>query len=905
MGEIEIRVLGPLEAFADGAPVRLGGARQRTLLALLLLARGRAVTAERLADDLWHSDPPRGSATTLRSYVSRLRTALGADAVQGLHGGYAAAIPEAAIDAARFEALLDEGTAALARGSAGLAAERLSTALALWRGPAYADLRDCEPVEAEARRLDELRLACLEARIEAELALGRHDASIPELQALVRSEPLRERLWRQLVLALYRAGRLAEALAAYREARDLLDRELGIEPSEELRELERAILRQEVAVAIPPEGRSNLPLSPTQLIGRDDELRELAELLRASRLVTLRGLGGAGKTRLALEVARRQLDVWTDGVWLVDLTALADPALVPAIVAGVLEVGDAGEDRLTALVEQLRRRELLLVLDNCEHLVEACAGLVEALLASCPGVRVLTTSRVALGLPGEAEFAVEPLPLPAAIELFLERVGEVRRVAADGDGAAAERICSELEGLPLALELAAARANALSLPEIAERLDDRLRFLRSWRRIADPRHRTIETTMDWSYNLLDDDQQRLLRRLGVFAGGADLAAIAAVCLGGDEEQAVELLGRLVEASLVRAELAAPTRYRLLETVRQYAVTKLAEDPEADAVRRAHAEHYLDVADRTNLSIAALGRGRQDPEAALREQHNLRAALEWAREHDVELGLRLVIALENFWVTQAVAEAGARLDDLLARAAGVDPLVLAAAHRDRGAFADILGDIDLAERHYRRSRELFEAAGDVDGVGNLDFRLGLVAIWRNDPEEARRLFERSHATFSATGYRIGLIQTLSGLGELEIEHGDEQVGLRMIDEALEMAREAGWLWWESRALADRSAYAAARGRADEAEAKARPFLEFAWRTNNRQETIFGLAVLARAAALRGDDERARMLWATVEGADGGVGRFGAFDRDEYAAAMPPGPLPPPLPLADAVALALRS
>jgi predicted ATPase/DNA-binding SARP family transcriptional activator len=892
---LEIRVLGPVEALVGGERRSIGGRRQRALLALLAV-RGGPVGAERLAEDLWEGAPPAGAGTTLRSYVSRLRTALGAEAVAGERGSYALAA--AGSDAARFESLLAEGRDALARGAAGLAADRLAAALSLWRGPAFADARDSEPVEAEARRLEELRLVCLELRLEADLALGRAAELIGELQALVREEPLRERLRHHLVLALYRAGRQADALAAYREARDLLDRELGLEPSEELRQLERAILRHEVEQAAPPDRRSNLPAPATRLVGREAELAAIEGALRNHRHVTLTGLGGSGKTRLALEAAHRQTPAWTDGAWLVDLTAVGAGALVAPAVAAALEV-----DSADVLFESLRDRELLLVLDNCEHVVDDAAELVGALLRGCPDVRVLATSRVTLGLPGERDLPVEPLPLEAAVELFLERVGDVRAVPSGDEAPSVERICRELEGLPLALELAAARANALSLAEIADRLDDRLRFLRAWRRIADPRHRTIETTMAWSYDLLDAGEQRLLRRLGVFAGGADLAAVAAVCLDGDEEQAVELLARLVDASLVRAELAAPTRYRMLETVRQYATARLAEDPDADLVARAHAEHYLGVAERANLSIDRLGLGAQDLESVLREQHNVRAALDWAARRDVVLGLRIALAVENFWITQAIAEGGSRLQGLIDAARDVDPALLARAHRDRGACADVLGDLPLAEEHYRRSRELFAAVGDRDGVASLDFRLGLMAHWRGDIDTAWRLYRESHEVFRETGYSIGLIQSLGGLSELERDHGDEEAAERLHEEALALAREAGWHWWVSRALADRSAHAVEGGRPDEAEAKGKPFLEYAWRTNNRQETLFGLAILARAAALRGDGERARLLWSTVQATDAGVGRFGSFDREEYAAAIPAGDLPPPLPLEDAVALAL--
>ena len=509
----EFRILGPVEAARAGTLLQLGGRRQRALLALLLLGSGRAVLSDRLIEELWHGHPPAGAERTLRAYVSRLRSALGENVVSARSSGYVLEVAAERLDARRFDQLLREGRDALARGAAGLAADRLRAALGLWRGPALADVADGGMLALEAQRLDALRLACLEERIEAELALGRHAGLAAELECLVAEQPFRERLWRQLVLALFRCERQADALAAYRRARRFLREELGLEPSEELQALERDILRHQVAEAAPFEERHNLPAQVSSFIGRERELRELGGLLREQRLVTLTGTGGVGKTRLALAEAARQVGIWRDGVWLVDLAAVTSMGLVASAVAGVLAVAERpGVPVLKALRGHLRSRELLLVLDNCEHLAPACGELVHEVIQACEKVRVLVTSRVVLGVPGEVDYRLEPLPTPAegltvaeierfaSVRIFLARGRAVRRdLAADGNELeTVARICRELDGLPLAIELAAARAGVLSLKEIAARLADRFRFLRSWRRITDPRHQTLRAAMDWS-----------------------------------------------------------------------------------------------------------------------------------------------------------------------------------------------------------------------------------------------------------------------------------------------------------------------------------------------------------------------------------------------------------------------
>jgi DNA-binding SARP family transcriptional activator len=423
-----------VQAVRDGRGVGLGGPRPRALLALLLVAGGRVVPAERLAEELWGGCPPPGAAGTLRSHVSRLRAVLRPDArLVARGGGYALAAEPGLLDAARFERLGGAGRDALEAGAAAAAAERFREGLGLWRGRALADVAEVEPLAREAARLEELRLAAAEGRVEADLALGRAAEVVGELEGLVGEYPVRERLWRLLVLALYRAGRQADALAAYRRARDMLAGELGIEPGEELRALERQVLRQEVP-APPAMARHNLPAVLTSFLGREQELAALEGLVGEARLFTLAGPGGAGKTRLAVEFAAGAVDRFGGGVWLADLAGIADPGLVPSVVMQALGVRETREvAAVDALVYRLRSAELLLVLDNCEHLLGACAELAVTLLGRCPGLRVLATSREVLGVPGEAVYRVPPLPVPSgsdgaqgmaaapAVRLFLAR----------------------------------------------------------------------------------------------------------------------------------------------------------------------------------------------------------------------------------------------------------------------------------------------------------------------------------------------------------------------------------------------------------------------------------------------------------------------------------------------------
>jgi predicted ATPase/DNA-binding SARP family transcriptional activator len=883
----EFRVLGPVEAVRAGQPLRLGGRRQRWLLALLLLEPGRAISSDRLIDELWQDKPPPGAEGTLRVYVSRLRSALGDNALLARPPGYVLDIEDGSVDAWRFERLYREGRDALARGAAGLAADRLGAALALWQGPAFADVRDGGALADEARRLDELRLVALEARIDAELSLGRHASLVAELERLVAEEPLRERLWRQLVLALYHSERQAEALAAYNRARTLLSEGFGLDPSEELRALERAVLRQELTPASPAVERHNLPAPLTSFVGREHELDDIAELLRGHRLVTLTGVGGAGKTRLALEAATRQIGAWAGGVWLVDLTAHADPGTTPVAVAGVLGVRELPDvSPVDGLVEYLRNEELLILLDNCEHLASACGELVHEVLRASPSVRVLATSRIPLGAPGEVDYGVDPLQTPtddlpadevagfASVRLFLERGRALRRdlAATATDMTTVARICRELDGLPLAIELAAARAKALSVDDIAERLDDRFRFLRSWRPLETPRHQTLRATIDWSYELLEADERELLADLSVFAGGFTLDSVTAICVDGDLDQAEELVSRLVESSLVVVGTRnGATRYRLLETIREYAADRLDSPSRRDELHRSHAEHFLEIAQhaRTDDPVGKL----EALEILDRERDNLHAAMRWTLAARSDLAVPLASALRQYWLIRGHRRQGLEwLEQALALPTSAPSPARAIALGGAALLARLLGEFTRAEPLADEGVALGRAVGPPFALAVSLNVLTTLAARAGDFERAR-----SHCDESVAVARAAENVRLEALALFTLAEGCLHAGryadVREIGgRALGLARAAGDEEVIAIVLARLGIAAAHERSLDEAREHLAEALEHAQALGFPETAAWCCEGLALVAAELGDLVRAARLVGAAESlrrAGGGV------------------------------------
>ncbi|MGW2421513.1 BTAD domain-containing putative transcriptional regulator [Streptomyces sp. NPDC001709] len=660
MVPVRYRLLGTTQVLRpDGTAVPVGGARLRALLGVLALRAGRTVPVGVLVDEVWGADPPGDAAGALQALVGRLRRTLGADAVASADGGYRLTAAPDDVDLTRFERLAGDGRRALADGDPAKAAAVLDDALALWRGPALADLPDHT---AEAARWETRRLDALRARHAAALALGHAEQSLPELTALCDSHPLDEPLQALRLRALRDAGRPAQALAAYEDVRRLLADRLGSDPGPELRALHAELLTED-----PREPESpvlgNLPARLTSFVGREADIEAIGADLTAARLVTLLGPGGAGKTRLSQEAAEAVRHTVRDGVWLAELAPVDDPEAVPQAVLTAIgardtllhgagaetmrAVADRYDDPLERIVEHCARRRMLIVLDNCEHVIEAAARLAERLLARCPGLTVLATSREPLGVPGELLRPVEPLPEPVALRLFADRGAAARpgfRVE-DDPGACAE-ICRRLDGLPLAIELAAARLRMLTPRQIADRLDDRFRLLTSGSRTVLPRQQTLRAVVDWSWELLDADERDVLARLSVFAGGCDLAAAEAVC----GPVALDALGSLVDKSLVVAAPAAEggMRYRLLETVAEYAGERLDEAGRRTDAERAHLTYYRELARTTDPLL----RGPEQRTAIDRfqlEYENLRTALRHAvAARDEQEALCLVLSLVVFW-----------------------------------------------------------------------------------------------------------------------------------------------------------------------------------------------------------------------------------------------------------------
>jgi predicted ATPase/DNA-binding SARP family transcriptional activator len=672
---VEFEVLGPLrvaEGRRDLTPTR---PKQRALLAVLLFHRDEVVPGAQLIEALWGEQPPQTAPTALHGHVSRLRKLIGADRIRTRPPGYLLRVSPDELDVARFESLIGQ---ARRWDDPDERSVRLREALALWHGEPLADLQHEAFAAREIARLQELRVAAIEDRVDADLALGRHAELAPELEPLVAEFPFRERLRGQLMLALYRCGRQAEALHVFQNGRRALVEELGIDPGAALQQLELRIIRQDTSLD-PAAGDElagihdaqadelsalgladrllGLPADASSFVGREHELAELRSLLGGTRLLTLAGAGGAGKTRLALELARGAEAAYADGAALVELAAVADPNLVPDGVAAALDVRALpGRSPTETVADFLAPRTLLLVIDNCEHVLASAATLVDVLLRAAADITIVATSREPLRVAGEVVFGVPSLTIPdpdaalapdelldyEAVRLFIDRAAAAAPFVLDAENASdVARICVRLDGLPLALELAAARLGALGAGVIAERLDDRFRVLRAGSHAAPTRQQTLLATLQWSHDLLEPDEQRLFRRLAVFVGGFDLSAVEAVCAGDglERSEVVDVLARLVEKSLVVPVDAAPgRRYRLLETVLLYARDRLVESRED-----------LAVADRQALWALALAERKRDLPELDQETANLLAAVDTLLARKPADALRLCVALWPFWL----------------------------------------------------------------------------------------------------------------------------------------------------------------------------------------------------------------------------------------------------------------
>ena len=836
-----MRLLGELEV-CDGAgtlmPVR--GVKARTLVAALALHRGEPVGPDRLIDAIWGDDPPGNPGNALQALVATVRRVIGAANLTTSDAGYALALRPDDLDVACFERLVEDGCRRLDAGDVPSASASLRAALELCRDEPLVEFAYAEFAAVERARVHELVLGAVEARVAADLALGRHAELVGELDALCEQHPLRERLWELRVLALYRAGRQADALRAYADARARLIDEFGIEPGPALRELEARVLAQDPALDLPSTGPGAArPAAPignirqrlTSFVGRDDELARLLDSVATSRLVTLIGPGGAGKTRLAVEAAATLQSTLPDGAWLVELAGVLDPDGVAAAVATALQVtasAAAGRSSVDQIVTHLRGRSLVVVLDNCEHLVAEAAQLAEQLLAELPDLRVIATSREALAIPGELLLPVGGLALDAAVEVFVDRARAVRTgFAADDDTRSlVEDVCRRLDGLPLAIELAAARLRALPLAQLAALLDDRFRLLTGGARTALPRQQTLRAVVDWSYDLLFEDERRLFARLSVFAGGWTLEAATAVC--GDDllppGEIIDLLLHLVDKSLVVAEPDADggARYSQLQTLWHYARERLAEADDADAVRERHARWYLDL---TEGAWAGL-RGKTGPMWRTRlsvEWENLRVALDWfIARGDADAAMSLTERIAWLWFLRGEpAEAVRWLDDALAVPGGSEAL--------------------------RAGAMTWHAYYDAWVVG---------------PSAALPELERALDMLRGTEARERLADAMLVAGELHNRCGDMASCEAVLAELVDVLEELGDPW----RLAARENFVAqnhaAVGNLDAAEEAARSSVERLRAIGEEWLVFEGLGMLASILEARGDVDGAGAMYAQL-------------------------------------------
>jgi predicted ATPase/DNA-binding SARP family transcriptional activator len=878
---VELRILGPVEALVDGQPVALGAPKQRALLAALLLAAGEVVSRERLIDELWGEQPPRSAVPSLQVYVHGLRQALGAALVETHGTGYSLAVAAEQVDLQRFARLVSAARRALADGRPGHATEDVSAALRLWRGSPFADLAG-EPIhEREAPRLESLRLDAVELRNDAELALGRHEELLGELEQLVAAEPYREHLRAQHVVALYRSGRQKEALEAHRATREALVEELGVDPGPELRELEVQILRHDPALAAPepPEpAKLELPTPPTPLVGRRLEVAAVAALLRREdvRLVTLTGPGGTGKTRLGLAVAEEVGREVREGAVFVDLAAVRDETLLGPSLAHALGIAE-GTSPEDALVHHLRDRSILLLLDNLEQLSGKTA-LIGRLLGAAARLLVLATSRSPLRLAGEHEYPVPPLAVPHAGDAAFEELVDndaVRLFAAraravdpafelnDENVEAVRHVCERLDGLPLALELAAARTRLLPPRALSRRLDQRLDLLTGGARDRPARQQTLRATLEWSHELLSEAEKTLFARLGVFRGGWTLDSAEAVC-GDAGVDVLDALAALVDDNLVRRvrRLEEP-RFAMLETIAEYARELLHTAEDAGSIARRHADYILRLSEEASPRLLA---GDLATFAQFDDEYdNVRAALlHLAETGDVDSEVRVLHATWNYLTVRGhLRELRQLLEGAVQRSAGASGETCALARIHCGAIAYRQGDLARAREVTEEALVLFRELGDENEIGRCIGTLGNIAVGDGDLDRAVDLYEQAAELARDTGNKSRLAVILANLGSIAGQRDDTEASTAYAQQASELQRELGEQDGLAVSLHNLGRAQLSLGRLEDADASLGESLEIARRLGYREVIAYCLSGLAELALAEREGERAAELLGASE------------------------------------------
>ena len=884
-------ILGPLQVIGDdGRELALGGRMPRTVLAILLLRANEVVSSDRLVEDLWAGAPPASAAKGLHVHVSRLRRALAAghsdpdgERLVTTAGGYVLRVGPEELDVQRHEQLIGEGRSLLAAGRPDQALAALSGAVELWRGDVLADFQYDAFAQGEIARLGELRAAVLEERIAVEMLLGREAQVLGELERLVRDYPYRERLRGQQMLALYRTGRQAEALAAYRAARSALVDELGIEPSVELRQLHEVILAQDGALLqtapgqpAPPVGATtderapghvHLPVQATPLIGRERELAELMTLADSRRLITLTGTGGTGKTRLGMAFAAGLADRYPDGVWWVPLAMVSEARLVPAAIAAAL--GDIAD-----LPMYLRGRALLLVLDNFEQVIEAARAVAE-LLSGAPGCGVIVTSRERLGVAAEQEYPVAPLSPHSAVELFTARARQVE--PGYEPGAEIDAICERLDRLPLALELAATRVKLLSEQQLLIRLEQRLPLLAGGRRDLPERQSTMRATIAWSYDLLSEPEQRLFTRLAVFVGSFELEAAEQIC-GAD----LDAMRSLIDKSLVRH--ADNGRLFLLHTTREYGLEQFDSSDERDEIRARHARWYfaLGVADGDGP-----GEGIDDPIRLRQDAANVGLALAWALDHDIAAALPLADALFTPWLGAGrIRELERWYERALADPTALSPGDRAKALAGLGSALVFLERLEQARAALIEALTLYRDAGDERGETLVLLRLAAAEFIAGAPESTLAWAEQALPIYERLDDTLGIARTLHHIAEALRDLGDFERSAELFARLIEIRRANGLGSGRAtvHSLGDLSLD---KGDMPAAERYYREALALGLQEGDVRLGAYCLAGLACVAARNEDATAAGRLWTLAERLEHEIGfRMVAAERVRYERNLTP-------------------
>lgn len=761
---VEIRLLGPIEAAVNGELVDVGGVKQRTVLAALAARAGDWVSEDRLIHAVWGDGGPENALRSLQTYVSNLRALLDSGR-EGLiergQGSYRLNPELAAVDAHNFEETLT--------GEGDRSVEELWKALALWRGRPLGELADDEWAGELVAHWERLHLQATGQLIWARMAEGQHAEMIDDLEGLVAAHPLHEPFWGQLMLALYRSGRQADALDAYSRVKIVLGEELGIEPGPDLLNLEEKILLQDPSLAAPTTTPNNLPAERTDLIGRESEIEEVLKLLESTRLLTLTGAGGVGKTRLAQAVAHQLLDKYPDGVWFVDLAPLGEADLVMKRIAAVLDVEPPVLRPVEeVVVEAIGGQQLLFVLDNCEHLIQAAAEAIDSLL-DAPAVDIVATSRETLRVNGEYAWRVPSLKTPAE-DVDVEQFFRYESVRLFGDRARAAEpsfrlgfenltpvgsLCRHLDGIPLAIELAAARVSTLTPAELEQRLGQRFALLTGGARTSLPRHQTLEAAIEWSYELLSSDEQQLHYRLGVFAGSFDLTGANRVSRMSKRET-LELLERLIAKSLIVPESAyGERRFHMLETVREYALDRLVNAGESVDAYNALLAWAEDLSRR--LAPKLMGPDQANTADLLDlDLDNVRAALRWADDSgQVSSGLAVAASMARYWYLRGLSTEGARwFDRFLAQPDGLEPGVLVRGLIGSSATLVRLGRLEESYDQAKRAVNLLEGSGNQNLLGWAVYQQGVASYGLVPIVETRRLLQEAQEHFQEADNLIG-------------------------------------------------------------------------------------------------------------------------------------------------------